>query len=407
MNKPWIWQLLSVAVVAHFCVGSACATQHLINPGQDWQRLAADLKPGDQIILMPGHHRPATLDRLTGSRRSPIIIRGLDPKRPSIIDASRYGLVLHQPQHVMIENLTITGATISGLVIDDLDTTTVRHPNEPEPATAGEPWSANLLLRDLSVTNTGPEGKRHAVLLSGLRDVRIYNVHIEGWGGSAFEVIGCHGVSLESCRFIAKDDHTQLNGIRVRAGSQRVNIIKSHFEGIAEAVVVLGGMSKLPEFRPSLAPDAASGTRYEARFVQIQRCTFVGGAYPIVLAHCDDSLMRNNTFIRPRHAILYTTTAHTDRRIGSTRRAIFGGNLVVWEPGDLRQLVVVAAADDAESFVFQESLWWSTETLQQRARLGDLPGLGQVPQITDVDPKLDEQLRPTEPKAAHFGAKSP
>ena len=407
MNKPWIWQLLSVAVAAHFCVGSASARQHLVSPGQDWQQLAAQLQPGDQIILMPGIHRTATLDRLTGSRRRPITIRGLDPKQPSIINASRYGLVLHRPQHVVIENLKIIGATISGLVIDDLDTTTVRNPKEPEPATPREPWPANLLIRNLWVTNTGPEGKRHAVLLAGLRDVRIHNVHIEGWGGSAFEVIGCHEVSLESCRFIAKDGYTQLNAIRVRAGSERVNIIKSHFEGIAEAVVVLGGMSKLREFRPSLAADAEPGTRHEARFVQIRRCTFVGGACPIVLAHCDDALMRNNTFIRPRHTVLCTVTKHTDRRIGPTRRAIFGGNLLVWEPGDLTQFVVVAVADDAESFVFQESLWWSRETLQQRARLGELPGLGQMPQINDVDPKLDEQLRPTEPRAANFGAMSP
>ena len=308
---------------------------------------------------------------------------------------------------MVIENLTISGATINGLVIDDLDTTTARNPNEPEPATPREPWSANLLIRNLWVTNTGPEGKRHAVTLSGLRDVRIHNMHIEGWGGSGFEVIGCHEVSLESCRFIAKAGHTQLNAIRVRAGSERVNIVQCHVTGIAEAVVVLGGMSTLQEFRPSLAPDAESGTRYEARFVQIQRCTFVGGACPIVLVHCDDSLMRNNTFIRPRHTVLCTITEQTDRRIGSTRRAIFGGNLLVWEPGDLTKFVTVAAADDAESFVFQESLWWSTETVQQRAHLGELPGISRTPQITDVDPKLDEQLRPTEPKAANFGAKNP
>ena len=117
--------------------------------------------------------------------------------------------------------------------------------------------------------------------------------------------------------------------------------------------------------------------------------------------------MRNNTFIRPRHAVLCTRTEQTDRRIAPTQRAIFGGNLIVWEPGDLRRLVDIAPADDAESFVFEESLWWSTKPAEQRARLGKLPGARQTAQITDLDPKLVDELRPTEPKAAYFGAKAP
>ena len=57
--------------------------------------------------------------------------------------------------------------------------------------------------------------------------------------------------------------------------------------------------------------------------------------------------------------------------------------------------------------MFEESLWWSTEPAAQRARLGTLPGARQTAQITDLDPKLDDELRPTEPKAAYFGAKAP
>ena len=171
--------------------------------------------------------------------------------------------------------------------------------------------------------------------------------------------------------------------------------------------VVRGGARELRQVRPESPPDADSRSHYEARHVQLQRCTFLGGTCPIVLAHCDDTLMRNNTFIRPRHAVLCSTAEPTDHRIAPTRRAIFGGNLLVWEPGDLRRLVTIALADDAESFVFEESLWWSTEPAAQRARLGTLPGARQTPQITDLDPKLDDELRPTEPKAAYFGAKAP
>ncbi len=406
MKRLWIWQFVIVAAVGHLCPASVGATQHLVSPGQDWQQLAARMRPGDEIILMPGDHLPATLDRLQGKQGNPITIRALDPKRPSVIVASRYGLVLHQPQHVVIENLIITGATIAGLVVDDLDSTTAQNPTERAPPAPRKPWRANLVIRNVTVTNTGPEGKRHAIELSGLQDVRIHDVHIEGWGGSGLELIGCQGVTVESCRFIARQDYSQLHAIQIRAGSERVNIMQCHFQGIAGAVVVVGGLSKLREFRPEIPPDADSRSHYEARFVQLQRCTFLGGACPIVLAHCDDTLMRYNTFIRPRHAVLCTTTEQTDHRIAPARRAIFGGNLLIWEPGDLRRLVDIAPTDDAQSFVFEESLWWSTEPAEQRARLGKLPGARQTPQITDLDPKLDDELKPTEPKAAQFGAKA-
>ncbi len=406
MKRPWTWQFVIVAAVGHLCPHSVWATQHLVSPGQDWHQVAARVRPGDEIILMPGRHRPATLDRLQGARGNPITIRGLDPKRPSVIDASRYGLVLHQPQHVVIENIVITGATIAGLVVDDLDSTAALYPNEQPPPTLRKPWRANLVIRNITITNTGPQGKRHAIELSGLQDVRIHDVHIEGWGGSGLELIGCHGVAVESCRFSALDDYSQRHAIQIRAGSERVNITQCHFQVIAGAVVVIGGSSKLREFRPEIPPDADSRSHYEARHVQLQRCTFLGGACPIVLAHCDDTLIRNSTFIRPRHAVLCTTAEQTDNRIAFTGRAIFGGNLLVWEPGDLRRLVAIAPADDAESFVFEESLWWSTEPAKQRARLGKLPGARQTPQITDLDPKLDDELRPTEPEAAYFGAKA-
>ena len=108
------------AVVAALAVTSAAhATQHLVRAGHPWDRLANQVKPGDEIILMPGVHRPTTLTGLTGTKDAPIVIRGLDPKAPVTIEAERYGLRLRDPYGVRLANLRIVGARINGIIIED------------------------------------------------------------------------------------------------------------------------------------------------------------------------------------------------------------------------------------------------------------------------------------------------
>ena len=88
---------------------SVQAKQHLVRAGSNWEMLEKKLRPGDEIILMPGVHRAATLDNLRGTEARPIVIRSVDPRLGAKIRAEGYGLRLVNPRHVRVENLIIDG----------------------------------------------------------------------------------------------------------------------------------------------------------------------------------------------------------------------------------------------------------------------------------------------------------
>lgn len=404
-RTSWIGFLLALATCL-MAAQPALATQHLVTPGNNWQTLEIRAQPGDEIILMPGNHRPVTLSNLTGAPGNPIIIRGLDPNRPPTIVAKRRGIVLHKPKYVIIQDIIITGATLTGILVDNQIPDPAEFFNPPA-QTQQEPWDANVIFRNVTVLKTGPEGRRHAIELRGLRDVRIIDCKFEGWGGSALEIVGCHNVLVEKCKFMELEDFSQYHAIQIRAGSTRVNITNCQFDVDCEGVVSIGAVSRRNDFCPSIPTNAKALSQYEARHVQLQHCTFNKGMFPIAMLHADDCLIRNNTFIRPRSAVLGVTHITDVSVVAVANRGIFGGNLIVWEPGDITRYIYFSQRIDKTTFAIEQNLWWSGELVQDRKKLGAFPKQGQWPQILDIDPKLDGQHMPTEQKAALFGTQTP
>jgi hypothetical protein len=372
----------------------ALAMQHLVSPGQNWQALAPKVKPGDEIILMPGAHRPAVFTSLRGTINKPITIRGLDREHPAEIAAEHEGLAFHRAQHVILQDLTITGAKISGLVFDDLG----------EDGASPSGFNDQIVLRRVSVIRTGPRGERHAITLAGVRGAFLDGCRAEGWGGSAVEIVGCRGVEIENCLFKGLDDHTQDCGIRARAGSVEIRIDRCRFEQGGVTAVSLGAISRIEDFRPPIPVDATSASIPEVARSQVTRCLIVDSQCAVAFVSSDDSLVRANTIIRPRQYVLWLTGSSADPRIARARRGVFGDNLVVWTAEDLEQLARVDDAANPESFVMEQNLWWSPDLASRREKLGTLPGEMAFQQIMDVDPRLDERFRTGASVARAFGA---
>lgn len=380
--------------VAFACTSSAHAVQHLVRTSDDWQSLASRLRPGDQIILMPGEHRGASFEQLIGTREKPITIRGADPANPSTINADREGIRANVARHLVIKDLIIVGAKVNGIHLGGGELTELE---------TGRSEAGNIVIRNVAINRTGPRGQRHGMLLRNLNNVRIEDCRFDGWGGAAIEIITCEQMTIARCQFTGNEDYSQTHGIRIRACTESVDIEECRFEHAGETIVSMGASSKLEDVPPALLANASEGSLAEAARINVQRCLFIGGACPIAFINAVDCSVRNCTFIRPKKSVFSLTADQADPRFTPGRTGVFGRNLIVWELGDLQRLADVNAAHDWSKFALDANVWWSTETAEQRAALGDLPGRAILPQTFDVDPQLDGTFKSSRPELDGFG----
>ncbi|MHC5114152.1 MAG: right-handed parallel beta-helix repeat-containing protein [Planctomycetota bacterium] len=372
-------------------------TQYLIGHGESWKDLSGTLKPGDEIILMPGQHVPATLDAPHGTAEKPIVIRGLDPKRPPTIVANRYGIRLRDPRHVRIENVIVTGATIHGISLEGVA-------RKSESADTG---SGSVTISNVVIDNTGPEGLRHAINARRITTLRVDRCRISGWAGSGLEIVGCEDVEVRSCRFTGKEDFEQVSGIRVRGGTDRVQIDRCRFVSTGKEAVCIGGRTKLDEFRLPVPEDAEPGSLREASRVWVTRCVTEGGACAFSFVQCERSSVRQCTIFAPQQAVVSLRHEQSDPRFGASVGCSFGSNLITWRADELETLTHVGTGADASSLILADNLWWTSDMDKMLPHLGSFPGVEQFPQVTTVDPQLDKSLKPTVAAAEMFGAFAP
>jgi parallel beta-helix repeat protein len=397
--KLGLWRT-ALAIIATLVVTlPAHAVQHLVTPGDDWQRLDSRLRPGDEIVLMPGRHRCATFEAIVGTSKFPIIIRGADPQDPPLIEGTREGIRIKMAAHIVIKNIKITGGTICGISIKNGTPL-----QQQQLLRTGKSFSAtNIRIENVEISKIGPRGLRHAIVAAGISALRILDSQITGWGGSAVELVACDDVTISRCNFASLPDYSQQFGVRIRGGTQRVQVEFCKFENAGERVISIGGASEPDEFTNSAAVDPKSEP-VEASNVRVEHCIINGGGCGIAFVHADDCVVRNNTIIRPKLTIMAMLTEQKDERFSTGKRNIFGMNIVTWQPGDFKQLTSISTKVNTELFVLEENVWWSGQTPEQLKKLGDFPGKQQAPQITDMDPKLNQEHKPTDPALKNFGA---
>jgi len=391
-NSPVLRLAFTLFAAVALCA-PASAMQHLIRPGDDWQLAASRLRPGDEIILMPGQHRNASIDQARGTAERPIIIRGADPTDPPIIIAQREGIRIRYASHIVIKDLCITGATINGITIGNLSNV----------GQDTDPANEDVIIRNVSIARTGPRGQRHGIMARRTDGLRIEDCRFEGWGGSGVELIACNNAMVSRCSFKGLSDFSQVSGIRARAGCTQVEIEACRFDNAGAFSICLGMSSNLEDFQTSALNAAGEGAMTEVVHGRVQNCLFIGSQCAVALSNADECSIRNNTIVRPRRCVLALLSEQRDPRFSPGKASVLGRNLIVWDAGDLQRLVDLNPRIDASKFVLDANLWWSSEDAASRAKLGGIPGKELAPQVTDVDPQLDADFKPQEPLAADFG----
>ena len=273
---------------------------------------------------------------------------------------------LSNPAYLVLENITIEGASANGLNIDDgADYSTPAH---------------HVVLRDLVVRNVGDGGNQDCVKLSGLDDFHIEGIETSGCSGQSIDMVGCHA-GLITGNTLRDTDGA---GVQAKGGSADVTIHGNWFENVAGRGVNAGGSTGLEFFRPFDAPhEGARIHTYANVFVDVG----ANSGAPIAYVGCDACEFTNNTIVRPATWVARILQETTDVRFVPSRDGVFANNIVVFESSVLRTFVNVGPGTAPETFIFRNNLWWDLDDPDFAG-----PDLGPLPAETDgvvADPVFD------------------
>jgi hypothetical protein len=420
--KRWIAGMMVACTVAlGLSAASAHATTHLVSPGHTWPAATKNLRPGDEILLLPGEHRPAVLQSVHGERELPIIVRSADMKNPSVIKGGHIGLQLSNCRNVIVRNVVIAESTLCGMqldarlgdVVDELSgavkpeaSLAVEHMTETGSAESPETQPGSILVEGVMFRKIGPKGARHGVSMLRQKGVRVVNCTFEGWGGAAVEVVASRDVAVQECVLSGTAECTQFDGIQVRAGSEDVRIEANSFQNAGVHAVRIGGQSKLDEFSPPLPETTDTvemGTIFESSRVTVMHNIIVGSDCAVALSHARRCQVRNNTIVTPREMVFAAAREQEDPRFSDLDSCLILGNLVTWEAGTVSGLFLSTLPLRRQQLALDVNLWWTEDCNERHGPMTKFAVEDHAEQLWETDPRLDDRFRPRQDDAQLYG----
>jgi len=377
---------------------------HLVHSGLAWHLVAAECKPGDQVLLEKGFHISGRVEDLHGTRERPIVIRGADASMPSAIACEETGIELIRCSWVRIENLYFINATDAAIVIDgspapQIDAMPAQtNGGRDGPAAAGdaahaprvetEPMDVSIAVSACRVSTSREMPGMDAIRIRNARNVGIAQCVFENWSESAVSIDGGVAVVIARCAFTPGGDWTHRFGVRIGGGSRLVALHQNTLERGITTGVQVGACASSTD--GGTVPSAA-------REVQIARSLMLEVDCPLEVGPGSDARMSECTIVDP--IVMY----RLDGRCGAPRLAL-ASNLLQWTAGRLRVVVETHGSIASEMVTLDRNLWWSDELPIGFEATGRPFGVEVTPQVIDVDPKLSEKsFAPTAPKAMEFG----
>lgn len=389
--------LVAVGLLAAAERSAWASTQHLVAAGQDLAAVAKRVRPGDEIVLMPGRHDPATIVDLAGKPGDPITIRGFNERNPGVIRADAYGLVLVRPRYVVLKDLRIQGPRLAGVVLSDSD--------PAAEAPTGEPTPADVLVSRVEVEGGGRDVEPNGIVIAGLANVRLEDCVVRDWGGAAVRVTGAWNVAVEGCHLEGRDDRRERAGIEIGGGARNVRVHRCEIVHAGVAGVRLGADGRVSDFRPRPADDAKPASVDVVVGVSVVGCVFRGGDAAFLFGGVRDADVRRNTIADPGVCVAAFARGIEDARIRPTGRVTFGQNLFVWDAQAVARPLLVGEGASTEDLVWEANLWWGGEPAPTGGI--DLPGTVAFEQVWDVPAVIDGTGSCAAPAAKGFGAIEP
>lgn len=164
-----------------------------VRDATDLKSALARIKPGTVLRLAPGDypggHSVQDVANLT--------VEAADPDKPPHFQGGSYAWHFSGCSGLKLRNLQISGQSHNGLNLDD-------------GGDADRPMK-DVTLEHLAIRDIGPKGNFDGIKCSGLEDLTISNCTVEGWGGEAIDLVGCHRVLISAGKFTGKQGYSQAS----------------------------------------------------------------------------------------------------------------------------------------------------------------------------------------------------
>nr|WP_320114285.1 right-handed parallel beta-helix repeat-containing protein [uncultured Desulfuromonas sp.] len=317
--------------------------------------------PGTTIRVLPGTYAGGIkAHNLQGTAQNPITITAVDSRLPPVFTGGTEGLKLSSCAYIKVQHLIFDGFSHNGINIDDANKKVASH---------------HVVFDAVAVLNTGSRGNHDAIKFSGVHDFIVRHARIEGWGGSAVDLVGCRNGAIENCVFSGKQGFRGGNGIQIKGGSHDILVQNNLFRSAGMRTVQIGGLTGRPYFRPSVGD-------FEAKNVIIAGNTFIGGEAQMAWVTAQNSHVHHNLFYLPEKWLGRILQETKDSQFKRCQRGLFEQNVVVTDQR-VNTFFNVGQGTAPETFVFRENLWFRPDG-RNRPNLPSFEKDG----LYDVDPMI-------------------
>jgi Right handed beta helix region len=334
-------------------------------------------QPGTTIVLAPGRYSPdISVESLRGTKDKPIIIAAADERHPPLFAGGKVAFHFIGCSYITLRGVKVSGCTGNGINADDAG-----NPKEP---------SVGMVFKNIVIEDIGPKGTFNGLKLSGLDNFAVRGCTFSGWGGSAIDMVGCHGGVVQNCMFFGKPGFSQDTGVQVKGGSERIMVIQNVFKQAGSRAINLGGSTDLEFFRPKVR-------NYEAKDIEVAGNHIIGSRSPIAFASSIQCVVRHNTIVNPENWVLRILQEQPTDKFLPCQQGVFKDNLIIFDRR-VKDFANVGEDTKPETFSFTGNAWFCTDG-NRRPTLPTQETGG----IYQVDPML-ENAETTEPK---FGSQDP
>jgi hypothetical protein len=342
-------------------------------------RAVRDAVRGTAIRVHEGVYSGGTfLSDVRGAESAPIWIGGVDGESRPLIDGGGEGIHLSEVSYVVLHDIEVANSANNGINTDD----------------GGDYGNVqathHVVFRDLYVHDVGGTGNQDCLKLSGVNHFWVLNSAFErcggGGSGSGIDHVGCHNGLLAGNSFREMSG----NAVQAKGGSENIEIHGNTIVDGGARALNMGGSTGDAFFRPPLS---TTSPNFEARNIRAVANIIEGATAAIAFVGCVDCLAANNTIVDPQNwifRILQETTTHDGYEFLPAQDGYAVNNLVYFERAALSTDVNVGPNTDANSFVFENNLWYAWDDPGQSAP--SLPGT-EVGSIVGLDPALVTDYR--------------